>query len=160
MEIVIRQIQPEDNATIENVIRAVLIEFNVNRPGTAFYDESLKHLYETYTGPTNAYFVALLNNEIVGGAGIFPTDGLPADTCELVKMYLLPNARGKGLGKELIAQCFAFAKEKSYKKIYLETMPELKSAVKIYQKLGFQNLSQALGNTGHYACSIRMLKEI
>ncbi len=160
MSISIREIQKEDNLIIENVIRTVLTEFGVNRPGTAFYDESLKHLYESYTTPKSIYFIALVNNEIIGGAGIFPTDGLPHDTCELVKMYLLPKARGLGLGRELITKCMAFAKEKGYKNIYLETMPELQSAVKIYQQLGFKNLSQALGNTGHFACTIRMIKEI
>ena len=160
MKTIIREIQKQDNPIIENVIRTVLIEFGVNRPGTAFYDESLKHLYESYTTSKSIYFVALVDGEIIGGAGIFQTDGLPEDTCELVKMYLLPKARGLGLGRELITKCMAFAKEKGYKKIYLETMAELQSAVKIYQKLGFQNLTQALGNTGHFACTIRMIRDI
>lgn len=160
MKTIIREIQKQDNPYIENVIRSVFIEFGINRPGTAFYDESLKHLYKTYTTSKSIYFVAIVDNEIIGGAGIFPTDGLPDDTCELVKMYLLPKARGLGFGIELLTKCFAFAKVKGYKKIYLETMPELESAVKIYQKLGFQNLDHPIGNTGHFACSIRMIKEI
>ena len=74
----------------------------------------------------------------VGGGGIYPTDGLAADTCELVKMYLLPEARGMGLGRELIEKSLTFAKEYGYQKVYLESMPELKQALKVYEKFGFE----------------------
>ncbi|HSH68009.1 MAG TPA: GNAT family N-acetyltransferase, partial [Bacteroidia bacterium] len=97
---------------------------------------------------------------IIGGGGVFPTDGLPEDTCELVKMYILKEARGMGIGKQLISECITFAKEKGYTKMYLETMNELKKAVHMYEKTGFTLLSGALGNTGHYACTIRMIKSL
>ena len=79
-------------------------------------------IYSVYLKKTGSvYYVALNNNKVVGGGGIYPTDGLPADTCELVKMYLLPQARGIGLGKKLIDKCLDFAKEAGYKNVYLET---------------------------------------
>ena len=62
-----------------------------------------------YFKPRSHYFVAEINGE-VGGGGIYPTDGLPEDTCELVKMYLLPQARGAGLGRTLIEKCIDKAK--------------------------------------------------
>ncbi|HLP20627.1 MAG TPA: GNAT family N-acetyltransferase, partial [Chitinophagales bacterium] len=79
---------------------------------------------------------------------------------ELVKMYLLPDARGKGLGRALLEACFDFARQSGYQKVYLETMPELKAAVRIYEKLGFSLLPAALGNSGHYSCSIHMLRDL
>ena len=75
-------------------------------------------------------------------------------------MYLLPEARGKGLGKALVNSCIDFAIKNGYKKVYLETMPELQNAVNMYEKMGFTLLQGPLGNTGHFACSIRMLKDI
>ena len=102
----------------------------------------------------------LLNNKIVGGGGIYPTEGLPADTCELVKMYLLPAARGTGLGEQLIETSLNFAKNAGYKNVYLETMPELKQALKVYAKFGFDYLKGPMGNSGHTGCSLWMLKKI
>ncbi|HET6227656.1 MAG TPA: GNAT family N-acetyltransferase [Bacteroidia bacterium] len=158
--ITIRKIRKEDNPAIENIIKQVLTEHGVNKPGTAYYDSSLQHMFEFYSVPKSIYFIAEENNRIVGGGGIFPTDGLPADTCELVKMYLLPEMRGKGVGKSLIQTCLQFAKQAGYKRIYLETMNELSKAVKIYEKTGFELLTGPLGNTGHFACTIRMIKPL
>ena len=96
----------------------------------------------------------------MGGAGIFPSAGLPKDTCELVKMYLIPDARHIGLGRKLISICLEKAKETGYKKVYLETLPELKQAVKVYEKFGFTYLKGPLGNTGHFGCNVWMIHEL
>lgn len=93
----------------------------------------------------------------MGGGGLFPSPGLPAATCELVKMYLLPEVRGIGLGKEIIDRCISTAKELGYQNIYLETMPELKQAMHTYEKFGFRYLDGPLGNTGHFGCELWML---
>jgi putative acetyltransferase len=156
----IQTIKAGDNYAIEQVIKTVLEEHGVNKPGTAYFDASLKNMHAFYSVSKSAYFIARLNGEIVGGAGIFPTDGLPVDTCELVKMYLLPIARGKGLGRLLMEQCIVFAKTNGYKKVYLETMAELSSAIGMYEKMDFYLLNGPLGNSGHFACTIRMIKEI
>ena len=156
----IRLIQPTDNTTLAKIVRSSLAEFGANKPGTVYYDDSTDHLYELFQKEGSIYFVAVMDNEIIGGAGIFPSDGLPAGVCELVKMYLVPAARGIGAGKKLIEQCVAFAKEEKYHSIYLETMPELKKAVSVYEKLGFEYLDGPMGNTGHFGCDIWMLRKI
>jgi putative acetyltransferase len=102
--------------------------------------------------------VAVLNGSVVGGGGIFPSEGLPEDTCELVKMYLLPQVRGIGLGKKLISDCLSAAQNAGYRNVYLETMPELKDALKTYAKFGFNYLKGPMGNTGHFGCELWMLK--
>ena len=100
------------------------------------------------------------NNTIIGCGGIFPTEGLPANTCELVKLYLHPTARGKGLGRDLMFKCFDKAKELGYENIYLESMPELNQAVSLYEKIGFNHLGCSLGNSGHFGCDIWMVKKL
>ena len=100
------------------------------------------------------------DNTIIGGAGIFPSNGLPQGTCELVKMYLSPASRGKGLGKLLIEKCLDFAIKSGYQQVYIETMPELKKAVSVYEKFGFTFLNGPLGNTGHFGCDVWMLKQL
>jgi putative acetyltransferase len=75
-------------------------------------------------------------------------------------MYLLPQARGTGLGRTLIEKSLAFAKEAGYQQAYLETMPELKQALNIYAKFGFEYLKGPMGNSGHTGCSLWMLKNL
>lgn len=158
--LIIRNIRKEDNAVIASIVKNTLAEFGANHPGTVYYDPSTDTLFEVFQTPRSTYFVAELDGEVIGGGGIYPTDGLPDDTCELVKMYLLPKGRGLGLGRTLIEKCIAAAAENSFKKIYLETMPELKQALKVYAKFGFEYLKGPMGNSGHTGCSLWMLKEL
>ena len=159
-QIKIRIIEEKDNASLAQLIRKTLKEFGANHPGTVYFDDSTDHLFEIFETPRSVYYVAELSNEIVGGGGIFPTTGLPADTCELVKMYLYPRVRGIGLGSMLIQKCIDYAKEAGYKTIYLETMPELKQALKTYEKFGFEYIHHPMGNSGHFGCELWMLKRV
>src|SRR5918993_608008 len=135
-DILVRAIRREDNEQLAFIVRTTLAEFGANRPGTVFFDNTTDALYEVFQRPRSIYYVAEQQDKILGGGGIYPTEGLPADTCELVKMYLLPEARGLGLGKNLIEKCLQFAKTAGYKNVYLETMPELKKALAVYEKMG------------------------
>lgn len=156
----IRPITAADNVAMAKILRASLEEFGLNIPGTAYFDESTDRLFESFQRERAAYFVAEEGGEILGGAGIYPSEGLPSDTVELVKMYMSAASRGKGIGKKLMLKCIEVAKAEGYQKIYLETMPELSAAVAAYEKLGFKSLPEPLGNTGHYSCTIWMLHEM
>jgi putative acetyltransferase len=159
-KITIRNIKPTDNISLAKIVKGTLAEFGANHPNTVYYDPTTDALFELFQKDKAVYNVAEVNGEIVGGGGIYPTDGLPEGTCELVKMYLLPQARGLGLGKLLINKCIEQAREKGFKKIYLETMPELKQALDVYAKFGFEYLKGPMGNSGHTGCSLWMLKEL
>lgn len=156
----IRPIQPSDNKDLAVIVRDTLTEFKANVPGTVFFDPTTDTLYELFTMQKSAYFVAEKNGKIYGGGGIFPTEGLPEGTCELVKMYLLPEARGIGLGRALIEKCLETAREFGFKQIYLETLDELHLALKIYARFGFEYLSAPMGNTKHFGCGLWMLKKL
>jgi putative acetyltransferase len=160
-DIAIRTIEPHDNKALAAIIRSALAEFGANRPGTVYYDETTDHLSGLFDGtPKSIYFVALVDGKLAGGGGIFPSDGLPEDTCELVKMYLDSQFRGLGLGRSLIEKCLQYAKDTGFRHIYLETMPELRKAVSIYEKFEFRYLDGPQGNTGHFGCGIWMLKDL
>jgi putative acetyltransferase len=156
----LRPICYEDNATLAKIIRAALIEFNANQPGSAFDDRSTDNLFALFQTHGSVYYVAELETNIIGGGGIYPTKGLPADTCELVRMYLVAETRGLGIGKILMDKCLDTAKELGYKKIYLETKPQLVRALKTYKQYGFERCNEPLGNSGHYGCEIWMIKTI
>ncbi|MBS1621288.1 MAG: GNAT family N-acetyltransferase [Bacteroidetes bacterium] len=156
----IRKINATDNFALAKVIKDTMTEFGVNLPNTVFDDPTTDHLYELFQKKGAVYNVAEMDGELVGGAGLFPTSGLPDTTCELVKMYLSPKARGQGLGKHLIEKCIEQAKEMGYKNIYLESMPELKKALSVYSQFGFEYLDGPMGNSGHGGCGLWMLKKL
>ncbi len=158
--IIIRPIQPSDNPFLAKIIRTALEEFGANHLGTVYFDESTDHLSDIFLQEKSTYFIAEKEGKILGGGGIYPTEGLPSDTCELVKMYLSNEARGLGIGKQLMQTCLEAAAKQGFSKVYLETMPELTIAIPMYKKFGFTNLSAALGNTGHHGCKIWMLKKL
>jgi putative acetyltransferase len=157
----IQPIQASDNQALAKIIRDTLTEFGANHPGTVYTDPTTNELSELFKKPQSLYFVAQTDEgQIVGGGGIYPTEGLPEDTCELVKMYLLPETRGKGIGRSIIEKCFQGAREYGFRKIYIETMPELKQALTIYGKLGFEYLDSPIGNSGHFGCELWMIKQL
>lgn len=159
-KISIRPIEVSDNIAIAKIIRNALLEFGAAKPGTVYFDNSTDSLFELFQEQNAVYFIAEENGHVIGGGGIFPTKGLPPNTCELVKMYLHPKYRGKGIGRILIEECISFAKSKSFENIYLETMPELIAALKVYEKRGFQYLSKPMGSSGHFGCDLWMLKKL
>jgi putative acetyltransferase len=156
----IRPISATDDAAIAKIIRATLLEYGAAKAGTVYYDESTDRLSEIFAADGSIYYIAESDGAVVGGAGIYPTAGLPASTCELVKMYLLPQSRGLGIGSRLMRHCIDFAAGYGYGQLYLETMPELRHAVKLYEKTGFEQLNAPLGNSGHFGCDIWMLKKL
>ncbi|MBT8317302.1 MAG: GNAT family N-acetyltransferase [Lutibacter sp.] len=156
----IREIQPIDNPKIASAIRKVLIEFGVPKVGTAYADVILDTLYEYYNSKNCIYYIIEKDGEIFGGAGIKQLDNFEGNVCELQKMYFLPEARGIGLGSRMMAICLEKAKEFGFEQCYLETMPYMVDARKLYRKVGFKNLEAPMGDTGHYSCNLWMLKKL
>jgi putative acetyltransferase len=157
----IRPIEQKDNIDLAKVIRGALEEFGANKPGTVYFDPTTDALFELFNNtPGSYYYIATIDNNVVGGGGIFPTENLPEGTCELVKLYLHKDARGTGLGKQLLNTAMQWAKENGYTQVYLESMPELSKAVTIYENVGFKRIHQPLGNSGHCGCDIWMIKDL
>lgn len=159
-DFIIREIKRKDNAQLAVVIRDVILEMGAPKIGTAYEDKATDNMFETYNKERASYFVLEHKGKIVGGAGIAQLDNFNGNTCELQKMYFSPLARGKGLGTQLISICLEKAKEFGFENCYLETLPYMKSAVKLYKKYGFTNLEKPMGNTNHYSCNVWMIKKI
>jgi len=158
--ITLRNIKKSDNQSLAIIIRNALTEFGANHTGTVYYDKETDHLYELFRQELSSYFVAESDGKIVGGGGIFPTKELPEGTCELVKMYLIPEARGIGLGRKIMDKCLSTARLSGFREIYLESMPELKQALIVYEKFGFKYLTAPMGNSGHFGCEIYMSRKL
>jgi GNAT superfamily N-acetyltransferase len=149
----IRPIAPGDNAAVAAVIRSVMPEFGADGPGFAIHDTEVDDMASAYSSPGCIYFVVERDGRICGGGGIAPLQGEESGTCELRKMYFLPELRGQGAGGELIELCLEHARRLGYKRCYLETLTGMDSAQKLYEKHGFERIAAALGNTGHFGCN-------
>ncbi|MCL6265650.1 GNAT family N-acetyltransferase [Flagellimonas myxillae] len=156
----IREIQPKDNAQVAEVVRKVLVDMGAPKIGTAYEDKALNDMYAAYNVPRAVYYVVEENGEIIGCAGIAQLDNFEGNVCELQKMYFLEEARGRGLGSKMIEVCLEKAKTFGFEACYLETMPYMEAAQKLYKKNGFEYIDEPMGNTGHYSCPVWMLKKI
>ena len=134
-----RIIEPKDNLIIANIIRDNLKANKLDMPGTVYFDENLNNLSDFYlASPQRAYFIALDDNDnIIGGIGLAEL-GFMDDTAELQKLYLTDAAKGQGLSYELIELVEETALNKGYKRIYLETHTNLKTAIHLYEKCGYK----------------------
>ncbi|MHB0756664.1 GNAT family N-acetyltransferase [Polaribacter sp. M15] len=159
-DFIIREIESKDNLQLAKMVRSVILEMGAPKVGTAYEDKATDQMFETYQKEKATYFVVEHNNKVVGGAGIAQLDDFVGNICELQKMYFLPIARGKGLGTKLISVCLEKAKEFNFEHCYLETLPYMKAAVKLYKKYGFESLEAPMGNTCHYSCNVWMIKKI
>ena len=75
-------------------------------------------------------------------------------------MYFLPETRGLGIGSAMMARCLETAKGFGFEQCYLETMPFMLDAQKLYKKVGFTNIDAPMGSTGHTSCPVWMLKNL
>ncbi|MCZ4221975.1 GNAT family N-acetyltransferase [Pedobacter rhodius] len=157
MSLVIRKIEESDDKKLAELIRVVFREFKIDKPGTVYTDPTTDHLSAVFKQDGSAYWLAEEDGVLLGGCGIYPTDGLPEGCVELVKFYLSAASRGKGIGKLLMQKSIASAQHFGYNEIYLESFPELSTAIGMYEKAGFKKLGAPLGNSGHFACNVWML---
>jgi putative acetyltransferase len=158
--IIIREIQKHDNEAVAAIVRNVLTEMGAPKVGTAYADPQLDFMFEAYTVPKSVYFVIEKEERIIGVAGIGPLENEVETICEFQKMYFLPEARGLGLGFQMMEKCLKSAKDFGYEKCYLETLPFMEAAQKLYKKVGFEYLCEPLGNTGHSSCPVWMIKSL
>lgn len=147
-----RAIRQSDDPAVARIIRTVMPEFGADGPGFAIHDAEVDAMFAAYAGPRAAYFVVTDGDRVVGGGGIAPLAGADPSVCELKKMYFLPEARGRGVGRLLLEQCLAAAREHGYRTVYLETLCGMKDAQRLYQKMGFLRIDGPMGNTGHFSC--------
>lgn len=155
---IIRSINKSDNKSLSIILREVLVEMEIPKKGSAYEDPELDKMFEAYQNPRSIYYVIEYKNQILGGAGISELRESTGDICELQKMYFHKSIRGKGFGNKMINKCLTFAIKSNYSKCYIETMPNMIKAQKLYLNKGFEYIDKPMGNTGHTACPVWMLK--
>ena len=135
-------------------------EFGAGGCGFAINDPEVDWMSKAYAAPRHAYFVLEQDGEVLGGGGIAPLEGGEAVTCELRKMYFLPEARGLGAGTAMMARCLDAAREAGFRQCYLETLTGMDAAMRLYERSGFRRIDGPMGNTGHGGCNTFYLREL
>lgn len=101
------------------------------------YDEELKHLESKYGLPEGRLYLAYSDEQLAGCIGLKKIDN---ESCEMKRLYVRPQLRGKKIGDILIRQVLKDAKEIGYKHMLLDTLPFLESAIHMYKKYGFYEI--------------------
>ncbi|HZH44480.1 MAG TPA: GNAT family N-acetyltransferase [Lysobacter sp.] len=156
----IRPIEPQDDPAVASIIRTVMPEFGAVGDGFAINDPEVDWMHRAYSAPRAAYFVLDVGGRVLGGGGVAPLEGGDPDTCELRKMYFLPDARGLGAGRAMITRCLDAARGFGYRRCYLETLRGMDAAMRLYERTGFVRLSAPMGATGHGGCNRFYLLEL
>ncbi len=157
--LVIRAVRPSDDTELAAIIRAGMAEFGICGAGPET-DPELISISEAYAGPRAAYFVVERDGELMGGGGIGPIAGEPPDICELRKMYLRPEGRGRGAGGRLLALCLDTARDLGYRRCHLATLHSMNAARHLYARAGFRQLDHALPGSGHLGCDTWYSREL
>ncbi|MCF6269997.1 MAG: GNAT family N-acetyltransferase [Melioribacteraceae bacterium] len=149
----LRDYKKGDESDIFTLLKIALQEYglSVDPKGT---DADIKDIYASYILPGGAFKVLEDNGKIVGSYGLLKISNT---TCELRKMYLYPEYKGKGLGKKMMDDLFLTVTSLGFTKIVLETNSSLKEAINLYKKYGFTEY-----NPEHLSdrCNYAMEKEL
>jgi putative acetyltransferase len=103
------------------------------------FDKELAALPGDYAPPAGRLLLAEFEGQLAGCAALHP---LEPGICEMKRLYLRPNFRGKSLGRALADRIIAEARQIGYQRMRLDTVePVMKDAVAMYRKIGFREIA-------------------
>jgi ribosomal protein S18 acetylase RimI-like enzyme len=100
-------------------------------------DRELAEIGVEYNAPAGALLLALDDDKVIACAGVRRIDGA---TAELKRMFVDPNYRGLQLGQQILQQALNEAKQLCYTFIRLDTVPNMRAAIKLYKAAGFYEI--------------------
>ncbi len=103
------------------------------------YEDELKHLEKKYGKPSGRLYLLYVDDKLAGSVGIRKLD---KEKCELKRMYVKPEFRGQQLGEMLLERIMGDARRIGYKYMYLDTLPFLKTALRMYKRFGFEEIER------------------
>ena len=142
------------------LLRDVMVEFGAAGAGSSIDDPEMRDLAAAYAAPGSAYFVVEIEGRLVGGGGLGPLAGGDPQVCELRKMYLVPEARGLGIGRTMLNRCLDVARQLGYKRMYLETRQTMGEARRLYERNEFAAVGTPIGHSGHFGCDAWYVRDL
>jgi putative acetyltransferase len=132
----IRDWQPSDRHSVAQHIQAILIEYGLtNEPVGA--DQDVLAIEKSYWEKGGEFWVVEDQGRLVGTAGYYPVNR-GEKAVEIRKMYLIPEVRGKGLGRYLLQSLEEAVTAKGYTHVWIQTASALKEAVQLYERNGYE----------------------
>ena len=153
-----RKLTEQDDRAIAELIRSNLRKYHLDIPGTVYFDKGLDHLSVYYNDPRRVYYVLEEDDSVIGGIGFAEFDGFD-ECCELQKLYLRDDHKGKRIGYRMVRYLEERAEESGYRRIYLETHTNLEAAIHLYEKCGYREIERPV-SVVHSSMNRFYLKEI
>jgi ribosomal protein S18 acetylase RimI-like enzyme len=100
-------------------------------------DDELLYFPEKYKEPFGTFIIAKTGENVIGCVGLKRFD---LKTCEMKRLYVHDNFKGKGIGKKLTERIIEEAKTKNYEKMWLDTFNKMEAALEIYYGNGFKKI--------------------
>lgn len=101
------------------------------------FDEEMENIEHQYSKPWGTLYLIRQKEQLVG---CFAIRKFESTICELKRMYLRTSVRGAGLGKAMLLKSIEAARSMQYQKMRLDTLPSMKPAIELYQKVGFYEI--------------------
>jgi GNAT superfamily N-acetyltransferase len=104
--------------------------------------------YSFILAPGGQIFMATENGRTVGCCALLPrSDG----SWEIAKMAVAEQLRGQGIGRQVLEHVIGYARERSIKRLYIETNSSLANAINLYESVGFRHVSPERIQSSPYA---------
>lgn len=133
-------LRPDDDARVADA-RALLLEY-VESLGMDLsfqnFDRELADFPASYLPPSGALVIATRDARLAGSIALRKLD---AECCEMKRLYVRPDYRGLGVGRDLSAAIIEAAKDLGYRRMRLDTLPGMQGAQNLYQTLGFREIA-------------------
>lgn len=107
------------------------------------YDEEINDLEKKYGTPDGRLYLLYYDKELAGCIGLREIDD---ENCEMKRLYIRQKFRGKNLGNILVKKIITEARDIGYSYMLLDTLPFLKSAIRLYEKYGFYKIERYNNN--------------
>jgi GNAT superfamily N-acetyltransferase len=125
---------PHEWDEAQRLVREYAASLNVDLSFQNF-DHELQHFTTEYAPPTGAFILAEDADQYAACIGLRQ---FSAGIGEIKRLYVVPAARGLGLGRLLVERIIVVAREAGYSSLLLDTLPFMKEAQSLYVALGFE----------------------
>jgi putative acetyltransferase len=129
----LRDYRPGDEGIVFLIVKHVLAGYGLST-NTEATDADLRDIHASYLSGGGTFRILECDGHVAGSYGLFPTTH---QSCELRKMYLLPEFKGRGLGTMMMEDALRVARKMGFAEMTLETNSCLKEALGLYRKYGF-----------------------